>query len=128
MGPGRFGGLRHSVPYGYLRDGNIHAFDPISGKFAGTLLDPSGHAIKIDGLWALAFGGCNPNSGAANKLFFTARLNDESDGLLGKLSAVATEQRGSSEYTKVEVAAYPPIPLGALEDFIGNARLASQCA
>src|SRR5439155_23996169 len=105
MGPGRFGGLRHSVPYGYLRDGNIHAFDPIHGKFAGTLLDPSDHAITIDGLWALSFGGGNPNSGAAHKLFFTAGPNDESDGLLGKLSAVATEQRGNSAY-----ATLPGVP------------------
>src|SRR5439155_19887335 len=109
-------------------DGKIHAFDPITGKFAGTLLDPSGHATKIDGLWALSFGAGNTNSVAANKLFFTAGPNDESDGLLGKLSAVATEQRGNSEETKVEDAAYPPIPFSALEHYIGNARLASQCA
>ena len=97
MAPADFGVFSHRLLIGNFGNGNIHAFDPITGKFAGTLLDPSGHAIKIDGLWALSFGGGNPNSGAANKLFFTAGPNDESDGLLGKLSAVATEQRGNSE-------------------------------
>ena len=92
-----FGAFSHRLLIGNFGDGQIHAFDPLTGKLDGTLLDPTGNAIAVDGLWALEFGGGNPNSGAANELFFTAGPNEESDGLLGKLSAVSTEQRGSSE-------------------------------
>jgi uncharacterized protein (TIGR03118 family) len=92
-----FGVFSHHLLIGNFGDGRIHAFNPLTGQFAGTLLDASGADIAIDGLWALEFGGGNPNSGAANELFFTAGPDDESHGLLGKLSAVGTEQRGSSE-------------------------------
>src|SRR5438046_3370477 len=61
MAPADFGVFSHRLLIGNFGNGNIHAFDPITGKFAGTLLDPTGHAIKIDGLWALSFGGGNPN-------------------------------------------------------------------
>ncbi|HVO63268.1 MAG TPA: TIGR03118 family protein [Terriglobales bacterium] len=92
-----FGVFSHRLLIGNFGDGRIHAFNPLTGKFVGTLLDASGADIAIDGLWALEFGGGNANSGAANELFFTAGPNDESNGLLGKLSAVGAEQRGSSE-------------------------------
>ncbi len=92
-----FGVFSHRLLIGNFGDGHIHAFNPLTGKLVGTLLDGSGADIAIDGLWALEFGGGNANSGAANELFFTAGPNDEGDGLLGKLAAVSAEQRGSSE-------------------------------
>jgi len=63
----------------------------------GTLLNPDGTPLWIDGLWALSFGGDNTKNGLATELFFTAGPNDESDGLYGKITAVAGEGRGSSE-------------------------------
>ena len=92
-----FGTFSHRILIGNFGDGQIHAFDAITGELAGALLDPSNNPITVDGLWALQFGGGNTNSGAANELFFTAGPNDEGDGLLGKISPVGTEQRGSSE-------------------------------
>jgi uncharacterized protein (TIGR03118 family) len=97
MSPADFGAFSHRLLIGNFGNGKIHAFDPITGAFEGTLLDSSGHAISVDGLWALQFGGGNTNSGAANELFFTAGPHEEADGLLGKIAPVATEQRGSSE-------------------------------
>jgi uncharacterized protein (TIGR03118 family) len=92
-----FGAFSHRLLIGNFGDGQIHAFDPLTGNLAGTLLDAAGSPIWIDGLWALEFGGGNGNSGAANELFFTAGPDDESNGLFGKLAAVPAEQRGSSE-------------------------------
>jgi len=43
--------------------------------------------VVIDGLWALAFGNGGPGFDR-NKLYFTAGLNDEADGLFGSLNAV----------------------------------------
>lgn len=97
MAPADFGVFSHRLLIGNFGNGRIHAFNPISGEFVGTLLDTTNHSIAIDGLWALEFGGGNTNSGAANELFFTAGPEDESDGLLGKISPVPSEQRGSSE-------------------------------
>lgn len=92
-----FGAFSHRLLIGNFGDGQIHAFDPLTGNLAGTLLDSAGNPIWIDGLWALEFGGGNSNSGAASELFFTAGPDDESNGLFGKLAAVSNEQRGSSE-------------------------------
>jgi uncharacterized protein (TIGR03118 family) len=92
-----FGVFSHRLLIGNFGDGRIHAFNPLTGKMVGTLQGTDNADIVIEGLWALEFGGGNANSGAANELFFTAGPNDEADGLLGKLSAVSSEQRGSSE-------------------------------
>lgn len=92
-----FGVFSHRLIIGNFGNGGIHAFDPITGKLAGTLLDASGSEVLIDGLWALEFGGGTANSGPANAMFFTAGPDEESHGLFGMLTAVPTEQRGSSE-------------------------------
>lgn len=92
-----FGAFSHRLLIGNFGNGKINAFNPITGKRVGGMLDASGKNIEIDGLWALQFGGGNTNSGAANELFFTAGPNEEADGLFGKLAPVSSEQRGSSE-------------------------------
>jgi len=95
--PGDFGTFSHRLLIGNFGDGFIHAYNPVSGKFEGTLEDANGAPIWIDGLWALSFGGGNASSGLANDLYFTAGPNGEADGLLGKLSPVGSDQRGNSE-------------------------------
>jgi uncharacterized protein (TIGR03118 family) len=52
-------------------DGTINAFDPITGKFVGTVRDRNGKKIVLNNLWAVAFGGGSTNNGAANELFVT---------------------------------------------------------
>ncbi|ABF40898.1 conserved hypothetical protein [Candidatus Koribacter versatilis Ellin345] len=94
--PADFGAFSHRLLIGNFGDGKINVFDPITGKFQGQLLDASGAPIAIDGLWALSFGN-GSKAGNANDLYFTAGPNDEGDGILGKLSAVGTEQRGNTE-------------------------------
>jgi uncharacterized protein (TIGR03118 family) len=97
LAPGDFGPFSHRLLIGNFGDGWIHAFNMVSGKLEGTLLDPTGAPIVIGGLWGLSFGGGNTNSGLANELYFTAGANDEADGIFGKLSATGSEQRGNSE-------------------------------
>jgi uncharacterized protein (TIGR03118 family) len=95
--PGDFGTLSHRLLIGNFGDGTILSYNPVSGKLQGTLLDAGGAPIAIDGLWALSFGGGNANSGLFNDLYFTAGPNEESEGLLGTLTPVGTDQRGNSE-------------------------------
>lgn len=94
--PADFGVFAHRILIGNFGDGTINAFNSVTGKHEGTLLDASGNQLTIDGLWALSFGN-DANAGAALKLFFTAGPNDESDGLLGTITPVASESRGNTE-------------------------------
>ena len=95
--PGDFGTFSHRLLISNFGDGNIHAYNALSGKFEGTLQDANGAPIWIDGLWAIGFGGGNANSGLLNDLYFTSGPNDESNGLFGKLTPVGADQRGNSE-------------------------------
>lgn len=80
---GIFGG---ALLIGNFGEGNpsIHAYNPTTGAFLGTLQDESGNGIEIDELWALTFG----NGGAGgdvNTLYFTSGVGEEEHGLFGKL-------------------------------------------
>ena len=92
--PSDFGAYSHNVLVGQFGSGQILAFDPVTGKFKGTLNDASNNPITIDGLWDIAFGSGalsatgGPTSGPSNTLFFTAGINDEADGLFGTITAV----------------------------------------
>jgi len=91
MAPGDFGEFSHSLLVGMFGSGQIAAFNPINGSFLGLMKRPDSSILSIDGLWALGFGGGNPNSGPYNTLFFTAGPNDEKDGLFGTLLPVQAE-------------------------------------
>jgi uncharacterized protein (TIGR03118 family) len=95
--PTDFGVFSHRLLIGNFGDGTIHAYNAVSGKLEGTIEDSTGVPISIDGLWAISFGGGNTNSGLANELFYTAGPNEESNGLLGKLAPVGSDQRGNAE-------------------------------
>lgn len=94
--PADFGAFSHRLLIGNFGDGTIAAFDLISGRYEGKVLDATGKAIAIEGLWALSFGNGN-KAGSSTDLYFTAGPSDESHGLFGKISAVASEQRGNTE-------------------------------
>jgi uncharacterized protein (TIGR03118 family) len=97
LASGDFGPFSHRLLIGNFGDGLIHAFNAVSGKLEGTLLDSTGAPLTIGGLWALSFGGDSLNSGLATALFFTAGANDEADGIYGMITPTSTEQRGNSE-------------------------------
>ena len=89
LAPAEFGRFGGDLLVGNFGDGRINAYEPLSnGHFAyrGRLQDGSGHAITIDGLWALAFGN-GANAGPTDNLFFTAGPDDETHGLFGKITA-----------------------------------------
>ena len=87
LAPVGFGDLGGLLLVGNFGDGMINAYDPGTGAFVDSLRDSAGNPIVIDGLWGLDFG--NGGTGfSSNKLYFTAGLNDENDGLFGSLEAV----------------------------------------
>jgi uncharacterized protein (TIGR03118 family) len=92
-----FGEFSNTFLVGNFRGDTIEAFNPATGKHLGTVLNADGSTLKISGLWALRFGHGNPNSGAANVLYFTAGPDNEKNGLFGTLTPVAAELNQADE-------------------------------
>jgi uncharacterized protein (TIGR03118 family) len=89
--PGNFGEFSHAILVGQFRGGTIAAFNPVTGRFMGNVLNPDGTTFNSPGLWALQFGAGNANSGPATTLFFTAGPGGEVNGLFATLTPVAAE-------------------------------------
>jgi uncharacterized protein (TIGR03118 family) len=90
LAPAFFGEFSHAVLIGNFGDGSISAFNAVTGAFIGSMRNPDGSKLVIDGLWALAFGN-GGSSGPGNTLFFTAGPDGEQNGVFGALTAVAAE-------------------------------------
>ncbi len=84
MAPGNFGPFSNDLLVGDFGDGRINVFNPDNGAFLGQLRNKAGKPITINGLWGLDFGNGNL-AGETDELFFAAGLNDEADGLFGKI-------------------------------------------
>jgi uncharacterized protein (TIGR03118 family) len=84
LAPDNFGRFSDDLLVGNFGDGRINAFDRHSGHFEGQLKDRSGKRITISGLWGLAFGN-GKLAGETDELFFSAGINDEANGLFGKI-------------------------------------------
>jgi uncharacterized protein (TIGR03118 family) len=103
LAPLDFGRFSHDLLIGQFAGGGdtqssgfIAAYDLTTGKFDGLLQDASGKPLAVNGIWALSPGNVSPsNSDAAAEpaaqVYFTAGPNHGSGGLLGYLTAVATE-------------------------------------
>lgn len=84
--PGNFGVFSNDILVGNFGDGKVTAFDPTDGTNLGQLSNASNVPIVLDGLWGIAFG--NGHAGnLKNGLYFAAGINDEADGLYGRLIA-----------------------------------------
>jgi uncharacterized protein (TIGR03118 family) len=91
-----FGELSNTILIGNFRGDNVAAFNPVTGRFLGNMLNPDGSALAIDGLWALRFGN-DAAAGPATTLFFTAGPNGEVNGLFGTLKPIAAEKGEADE-------------------------------
>src|SRR5256712_3640156 len=86
LAPSTFGNFHNNVLVGNFGDGRINAFT-LDGRFRGQLKSETSAAIVIDGLWGLRFGN-GGNGGELGSLFFAAGINDEADGLYGKIQNI----------------------------------------
>jgi len=86
IAPASFGIFGGALLVGNFGEGNpsIHAYNPTTGAFLGTLQNENGDGIEIDELWALQFGN-GGNGGDLNTLYFTAGTAEEEHGLFGSL-------------------------------------------
>jgi len=78
IAPQSFGKFAGALLVGNFGDGEINAYDPLTGRFIGHFRDDSGRRLAIDGLWAMRTG---PNG----TITFSAGPDDESHGLVGSI-------------------------------------------
>ncbi|MBJ6764870.1 TIGR03118 family protein [Myxococcaceae bacterium JPH2] len=91
LAPADFGSFSNRLLVGNFGDGTINAYDLATGHAEGSLESPDGTAVRIDGLWGMAFGnGVNGQPG--NALFFAAGPQEEAHGVFGRLDAVPTTE------------------------------------
>ena len=70
-------------------NGWIAAYDGFTHKFLDLLKNPDGSLVTIGGLWSLTFGNDGDDMGmanTANKLFFSAGIQNELHGLFGTIT------------------------------------------
>jgi len=85
MAPAGFGTLSGQLLVGQFGSGQIAAFNAQTGQFTGLMLGINGAPIEISGLWGLRFGN-GATAGSPTDLYFAAGINDEANGLFGRLS------------------------------------------
>jgi uncharacterized protein (TIGR03118 family) len=68
--------------------GTINGFDPVTGKFVGTIKDENGKPIILNNLWGIAFGGGSKANGATNELFVTVGQGIGTAELAGTLAKI----------------------------------------
>ncbi len=78
---------------GNFGNGRIHAYDASNGTWLGSLKDPDGEPVQIDGLWALRVGN-GGSGGLASAVYFSAGPFGETHGMFGSLTTAAP---GSAE-------------------------------
>lgn len=89
LAPAGWGDHGGDLLVGNFGDGRILALDATTLAFKGFLLDQAGTPVVIDGLWDIIFGN-GASLGAADRLYFAAGPEDETEGLFGSLSLSAT--------------------------------------
>jgi uncharacterized protein (TIGR03118 family) len=90
LAPLSFGEFGGNVLVGNFGDGLLWAYDLATGNRTGQIRTSDNREFALPGLWGLAFG--NGALGQpTNALFFAAGVNDETDGVFGRIdSLVAT--------------------------------------
>jgi uncharacterized protein (TIGR03118 family) len=86
--PANFGSYGNDILVGNFGDGRINAYDA-NGNYFGQLTGSTGQPIVIENLWQLTFGN-GTSAGDAGKLYFTAGINGENDGLFGSIAPAVT--------------------------------------
>jgi uncharacterized protein (TIGR03118 family) len=105
IAPASFGIFGGALLVGNFGEGNpsIHAFNPTTGAFLGTLQNEAGIGIEIPGLWGLTFGN-GGNGGDVNTLYFAAGIANEQHGLFGSLKPTTASATSLIQLSTDDVA------------------------
>ena len=93
IAPASFGTFAGDLLVGNFGDGTINAYDLNNNdEFVGKLTYASGNPIVLPALWELIPGNDSGGLGGnSSTIYFTAGLHNETHGLVGSLTANATE-------------------------------------
>jgi len=94
LAPATFGQFAGDLLVGNFGNGEINAFNPITGAFIGTLSGPGGDPLVNLGLWGLRFGN-GGKGGDPAALYFAAGGADEDIGVFGRITPAAVPEPGS---------------------------------
>lgn len=85
--PNTFGPLSNTllISNNLTANGDINAFNAITGQFVGRVNDSTGKTIHIDQLWGITFGG-GGLSGSKSALYFTAGPKNNLAGTFGVIT------------------------------------------
>jgi uncharacterized protein (TIGR03118 family) len=129
VAPASFGIFGGALLVGNFGRGNpsIHAYNPTTGAFLGTLQDESGNGIVIDELWALTFGN-GGSGGDVNTLYFAAGIGNEEHGLFGSLnpttaSATSLIQMSTDDFAIGEGSGHIDVSITRAGDASGSATV-----
>jgi uncharacterized protein (TIGR03118 family) len=129
IAPATFGIFGSALLIGNFGDGNpsIHAFNPSTGAFLGTVQDEGGNGIVIDELWGFQFGN-GVNGGDVGTLYFTAGTGEEEHGLFGSLkpttaSATSLIQFATDEFIIGEASGHIDVTVTRAGDVSGPATI-----
>jgi uncharacterized protein (TIGR03118 family) len=86
LAPANFGAFSNMLLVANTTSGWIAAFSTKNGAFEGFLNDSSGNPITIPGLWGIAFGDGNAESGPTNTLYYNGGGN-YTTGVFGAITA-----------------------------------------
>jgi len=93
IAPSDFGTLSGALLVGNFGDGTINGYDAGTGAYIGTVADSTGAAFAAPGLWGIAFGNDAHNQ-PHNTLFYAAGLNNEANGVYGRIDLGAAPVLG----------------------------------
>lgn len=82
LAPAGFGSFGGDLLVGNFGNGEINAFNPVTGAFLGTLDGPNGNPLVNADLWALAIRAAGSGFDS-DGIYFTAGINGQVDGLYG---------------------------------------------
>jgi uncharacterized protein (TIGR03118 family) len=95
LAPVSFGDVGGCLLVGNFGNGRVWAFDLATGQQRGQVRTSNNREIVIEGLWGLAFG--NGVLGQlTNTLFFNAGINDETDGIFGRIEPASNTSSTSA--------------------------------
>ena len=85
VAPSDFGAFSNDLLIGNFGNGWINAYNPMTGAWVGTLDGTNGQPLTNDFLWSLYFGN-GADGFSSNTLYFTAGIDNQSQGLLGAIN------------------------------------------
>jgi uncharacterized protein (TIGR03118 family) len=127
---GPSGVFSNALLVGNFGDSHVSAFNITTGDFLGQLSDAQGHPLTLNGgvggsdtkgLWGIHFG--NGHGGAArDALFFAAGINDEADGLFGKVTLAKSHATHASALATFAMASASGSSVGLEMNSAGGAK------